>query len=231
MRHIKSLFILCLISFLAACGGGGGGDVVDSVTGGGTAPARTPIQTPEFHQTYEGRTDSVIASVSLPAGLYKLTATTSNYIIVHEVTTSAYLLNLSSGEASDGAEALFHAPIDGSYTFEVSNIGAPWTISIDNMDLNNPAPITEIGNVTARGPKVLGPYSVETSGYYLFTLLCNSYFIMTGYSPYTGDRVESIYNVSRGNYGAQATGAFYEDMVLFHTHNMSETWSVTAQKL
>lgn len=228
MRVARFVAVFMLVIAITACGGGGGGGS-NTNDSGSTAEPRQPIQTPDFWKRFTGSTDSVLPSVELPAGLYKITVYTSQYAILKEVTTGgSSLLNVSAGEASQGAEAIFQSS-GGSYVFQLSNIGDSWALTIEDIDTNNPADITEIGNVYAVGPKVLGPYSVDTSAVYVFTMLCDSYFIMVPYSPYSGEHGSYIFNESRGSHGSQAAVSFTEDMVLFRTYNMDDQiWSVTA---
>lgn len=88
---------------------------------------------------FEGTAEIVTDSVYIPAGIYRVTVTTEGYFIMHETVLSGSCkfsrlgLNVSAGDATQGAQALFNS--DGcTLLWEISNVTAPYTVSFEKMN-------------------------------------------------------------------------------------------------
>ncbi len=188
-----------------------------------------PIQTPPFHKEFSGSTALVLGPFNLPKGLYKITLNTSGFFQLFDVNNDTVIFNLFQGEGN-GAETVFRSQ-GGDYTFRTDNISADWTLTFTNIDFSNPAPISEINNVTESVMKVLGPYELELNATYKVTMYTNGYFQLFPINSITGEEESYIFNESSGNYGAQTVYKPSAKIMLFRTDNISEAYRVTFEKL
>ncbi len=189
-----------------------------------------PIQTPPFHKEFSGSTALVLGPFNLPKGLYKITVKTSGFFQLFNASNNdETIFNLFEGEG-DGAETVFRSS-GGDYTFRTDNISADWTLTFDNIDFSNPAPISEINNVTENVMKVLGPYKMEKNAKYKVTMYTNGFFQLFPINSITGEEESYIFNAYSGNYGAQTIYQPSASIMLFRTDNISEAYRVTFEKL
>ncbi len=189
-----------------------------------------PIQTPPFHKEFSGSTALVLGPFDLPKGLYKITVNTSGFFQLFNVNNDDEIIfNLFEGDGN-GAETVFRSS-GGNYTFRTDNISANWTLTFTNIDFSNPAPISEINNITETVMKVLGPYKMEKGAKYKVTMYTNGFFQLFPINSITGEEESYIFNAYSGNYGAQTIYQPSASIMLFRTDNISEAYRVTFEKL
>lgn len=109
----------------------------------------TPTVTATFTPTleplqYTASSDKVIGPVEIPEGVYRATATTSGYIIVHitavegecgegsGIFLSESLFNAMSGQVTNGAEAVLTSR-GCKALIAVSNVQNTWTLRIEKV--------------------------------------------------------------------------------------------------
>lgn len=85
---------------------------------------------------FEDIASAVIGPIEISEGVYRITATTEGYLIVHELVIdggcefTGFGINIASGEATAGAEFLFKS--EGcTVVFETSNVTAPYTLQFE----------------------------------------------------------------------------------------------------
>lgn len=89
---------------------------------------------------FEGDSDRVLGPVMFPDGFFRATVTTEGYFIAEIVPVSGTcetarfggLFNVSSGDATNGAESLLTT--EGcTALIQTSIVNAPWTLTFDNI--------------------------------------------------------------------------------------------------
>ncbi len=92
---------------------------------------------------WEGETAQLLGPADIDAGFYRATVLTEGYFSAQVVSVSGecgqgprmsqFLFNLSGGEASDGAEALFVS--EGcTALIETGNISEPWNLTLEKIN-------------------------------------------------------------------------------------------------
>lgn len=224
-QTLSNAIVVAALASIISCGGGGG----SSSSSSNPTSTQTILQAPTFRQEFTGNNATVLPSVNLPKGVYKITVTTEGYFQLFTV-TGMTVFNLSSGEAN-GAEAIFYSS-GRDVVFETDNVSYDWNLVIESIDFSNPQPIENINSLGQYStPKVLGPYKVDTGATYKFTMFTDGYFILRPFDPYIGDYRSTMFNESSGHYGAQTTAQFSSEIRLFETDNISGLWSLTVEKM
>jgi hypothetical protein len=89
---------------------------------------------------FEGDNQRVVGPITIPAGIYRVTATTDGFLIAEVETLSGRchaddffgLINVVAGGASDGVEARFNS--EGcSALLTTHNVTAPWSIVFEKI--------------------------------------------------------------------------------------------------
>lgn len=78
---------------------------------------------------------AVIGPIEIPAGIYRATATTDAYFILHVIIVDGdcddgSLFNFTEGEGVDGAESVFRSETC-SVLLETDNTDEPWTLQFE----------------------------------------------------------------------------------------------------
>jgi hypothetical protein len=91
--------------------------------------------------TFSAKTGSkLIGPFILPKGVYKITATTTGYLIVRvqqvdpecdQYKTDYGIVNVAKGEANDGAESIETFENTCKIFLQPDNVSAPWTLTIE----------------------------------------------------------------------------------------------------
>lgn len=94
--------------------------------------------------SWSGKADKVIGPVTIPEGVYRATATTKGYMIVHVTPIdgecgagsgsflSQGLFSASKGEATNGAEAIMTSR-ECSALLEISNVQSDWSLTLEKL--------------------------------------------------------------------------------------------------
>jgi len=206
-----------------------------------TAPIGSNLATLSFNSDELGL-QPVIGPLQIPSGIYILTATTEQFIIVEmqalrgECTSAGFgsLFNVSSGRASDGAETLLISD-DCEALFSVGNTRAPWTLefarlSNESVELPN-VPFTSASEGLLA---VIEPITFD-DGLYRVTVTTEGYMIVrvVELSGTCDTGFGSLFNLSAGQaaQGAQATLTTTACTALIIIENATEPWTLEFENL
>lgn len=209
-------------------------------------PTNTPVPSPTPMPIIFSSSDSglqpVIGPVDIPTGLYRVTATTQGFMIVEVDTVSGTcehnmlgnLFNLSQGQATSGAEAIF-ASNSCRALIKISNTQQNWTLSFEAI---TPLDVTDIqphyDSNTEGLQAVIGPVRFQ-NGQYRVTATTTGFIIakVETISGTCDDGILGLFNLSQGqaSSGAQNLLKTTDCLAFIQVHNTQEHWTLDFELL
>ena len=219
-----------------------------------TAASESPSQTdasssePLFSfSSDESGMQPVLGPLTLPAGVYVITATTDGYMTVSPQSLSGdcgsdvrrSIFNLSSGEGGDGAQSVVVIESNCNVLLEIGNTRESWSLDIvaaKSLSVQSFSSSYSTDSDTMGLQPALGPLKLP-AGVYVFTAKTDGYMIVSPQSlsgDCGSDVRRSIFNLSSGEGadGAQSVVEVEKDCaVLLEIGNTREYWQLEINRL
>ncbi|MBC7815012.1 MAG: hypothetical protein H7175_27890 [Burkholderiales bacterium] len=183
----------------------------------------------------------VIGPVNIPTGTYRVTATTTGFIIVQLEPVSGSceggllgLFNMMQGQGNDGAETMLVSE-NCQTLIQVSNTNEAWTLEFSRIDTLAPVPLDNHYDSTLNGLQaVIGPVSF-LDGQYRVTANTDGFFIVQ-LQPLQGvcdTGFLGLFNLMQGQASSGAQSLFTSQgcVALITVENVTEPWTLDFERL
>lgn len=219
-----------------------------------TATSETPVEidASSSHTLFSFSSDEhglqpVLGPLAFPAGMYVATLTTEDYMTVDSEVISGecgsdlsyFLIGISAGEGTKGAQNVFEVESDCTVMFDVGLVGETWTLEVISAYALTSFSTSDSYSFNSDNEglqPVLGPISI-LKGHYIVTATTEGYMIVDSkiLSGECGsDLSYSLIGISAGEGAKGAQNVFEVEsdcLVLFDVGLSDEDWTLEIERV